>query len=579
MLEKVKRKLNAMSMRWRILLLGTLIVVGMIVSQIFYFFFVTVRYFEREINQENENIAENIQYEIDTYIGQIIEALTNIYDRADLLERIKNNEIDYKDRNAAHEIILDSSISSDNAATYIYNNSNQLVSGYRKNSSYKYPFSTDIYDEPGSEQIKKTIEESPSRVLLLGYEDDRKEKYIRIVLKLYQDGGKEKIGYIVCDMNKSDFAKIAERYEFKDRQNMWLEAADGNTVWLIKSGDDFLAEGEIPENEYYTESSGSAYGYKVVFAYPTFYKENQFQRLLINLILMSIFIILLWGSIIVISSKKMTNQLSGIINALKRIENGDMDVRIERIYDNEIGRIGKHINRMMNQIQKHIYEEYQLKMSLNEAKYYALQAQINPHFLFNTLGTMAGIAQVQDCTLVKNMCEALSDIFRYNIMGNIEKQFVLLEEELQHIENYMYIVNIRRGGDIHLEIHVEEKYRKKQIPKLSLQPLVENSVEHGLKNKRGEKSIFITAWQEENNFCLEIADNGLGFEETAISRQVKEEKHLSIGIKNIEDRIHYLYGQGYGLEIRRDDRTRVILKLPVFDGKRGMTDEDTDCRG
>lgn len=579
MLEKVKRKLNAMSMRWRILLLGTLIVVGMIVSQIFYFFFVTVRYFEREINQENENIAENIQYEIDTYIGQIIEALTNIYDRADLLERIKNNEIDYKDRNAAHEIILNSSISSDNAATYIYNNSNQLVSGYRKNSSYKYPFSTDIYDEPGSEQIKETIEESRSRVLLLGYEDDRKEKYIRIVLKLYQDGGKEKIGYIVCDMNKSDFAKIAERYEFKDRQNMWLEAADGNTVWLIKSGDDFLAEGEIPENEYYTESSGSAYGYKVVFAYPTFYKENQFQRLLINLILMSIFIILLWGSIIVISSKKMTNQLSGIINALKRIENGDMDVRIERIYDNEIGRIGKHINRMMNQIQKHIYEEYQLKMSLNEAKYYALQAQINPHFLFNTLGTMAGIAQVQDCTLVKNMCEALSDIFRYNIMGNIEKQFVLLEEELQHIENYMYIVNIRRGGDIHLEIHVEEKYRKKQIPKLSLQPLVENSVEHGLKNKRGEKSIFITAWQEENNFCLETADNGLGFEETAISRQVKEEKHLSIGIKNIEDRIHYLYGQGYGLEIRRDDRTRVILKLPVFDGKRGMTDEDTDCRG
>lgn len=579
MLEKVKRKLNAMSMRWRILLLGTLIVVGMIVSQIFYFFFVTVRYFEREINQENENIAENIQYEIDTYIGQIIESLTNIYDRADLLERIKNNEIDYKDRNAAHEIILNSSISSDNAATYIYNNSNQLVSGYRKNSSYKYPFSTDIYDEPGSEQIKETIEESRSRVLLLGYEDDRKEKYIRIVLKLYQDGGKEKIGYIVCDMNKSDFAKIAERYEFKDRQNMWLEAANGNTVWLIKSGDDFLAEGEIPENEYYTESSGSAYGYKVVFAYPTFYKENQFQRLLINLILMSIFIILLWGSIIVISSKKMTNQLSGIINALKRIENGDMDVRIERIYDNEIGRIGKHINRMMNQIQKHIYEEYQLKMSLNEAKYYALQAQINPHFLFNTLGTMAGIAQVQDCTLVKNMCEALSDIFRYNIMGNIEKQFVLLEEELQHIENYMYIVNIRRGGDIHLEIHVEEKYRKKQIPKLSLQPLVENSVEHGLKNKRGEKSIFITAWQEENNFCLETADNGLGFEETAISRQVKEEKHLSIGIKNIEDRIHYLYGQGYGLEIRRDDRTRVILKLPVFDGKRGMTDEDTDCRG
>ncbi len=202
-------------------------------------------------------------------------------------------------------------------------------------------------------------------------------------------------------------------------------------------------------------------------------------------------------------------------------------------------------------------------MSLNEAKYYALQAQINPHFLFNTLGTMAGIADVQDCGLVKNMCEALSDIFRYNIMGNIDKQFVRLEEEISHIKNYMYIVNIRRGGDIQLDIHVEEKYLDQQIPKLSLQPLVENSVEHGMKNKRGEKFISISAWQEENCFYLETADNGTGFEEGAVLEYKKEEKHLSIGLKNIEDRIRYLYGQEYGLEISRTDMTRVLLKLPV----------------
>src|SRR5699024_5470956 len=104
---------------------------------------------------------------------------------------------------------------------YIYNNKDQLVSGYRKNSSYKYPFSSDIYDESGSQTTKQIIQESSGSVLLLSYNDDKKENYIRIVLKLYQDGGKERIGYIVCDMNKSDFTKIAERYEFKDQQSMW----------------------------------------------------------------------------------------------------------------------------------------------------------------------------------------------------------------------------------------------------------------------------------------------------------------------------------------------------------------------
>lgn len=552
-----------MSMRWRILLLGTLIVVGMIITQIFYFFFVTVHYFEQEIDQENKSIAENIQYEIDTYISQIIGELTNIYDRADLLERIKNDELDYKDRNAAHEIILSTSLTSENAAAYIYNNKDQLVSGYRKNTSYKYPFSSDIYNEPEGQTTKQIIRESSGRVLLLGYNDDKKENYIRIVLNLYQDGGKEKIGYIVCDMNKSEFTRIAERYEFKDQQSMWLESSDGLSTYLIRDQEDTDQGNTSSGKDYYTESSGSEYGYKVAFVYPAFYMEPQFQTLLTSLIFMNLFIIIVWGSVIIISSKKMTTQLSNMIASLKEIEKGNMDVRIRNLWDNEFGRIGKHINRMMDQIQKHIYEEYQLKMSLNEAKYYALQAQINPHFLFNTLGTMAGIAEVQDCGLVKNMCEALSDIFRYNIMGNIDKQFVLLEEEIHHIKNYMYIVNIRRGGDIRLDIHIREPYLSRQIPKLSLQPLVENSVEHGLKNKRGEKLISISAWMAEDGFYLETADNGTGFEGSSILDYKKEEKHLSIGLKNIEDRIHYLYGQEYGLTISRNGLTKVLLKLPV----------------
>lgn len=173
-----------------------------------------------------------------------------------------------------------------------------------KNSSYKYPFSSDIYDEPGNQATKQIIRKSSGRVLLLGYNDDKKENYIRIVLKLYQDGGKERIGYIVCDMNKSRLTRIAERYEFKDQQSMWLESSDGISTSLIRNDKDPSAEDKAQETDYYTESSGSEYGYKVAFVYPAFYMEPQFQTLLASLIFMSIFIIVLWGSIIIISSKK-----------------------------------------------------------------------------------------------------------------------------------------------------------------------------------------------------------------------------------------------------------------------------------
>src|SRR5699024_7305762 len=108
---------------------------------------------------------------------------------------------------------------------------------------------------------------------------------------------------------------IAERYEFKDQQSMWIESSDGIFTYLIQNGENMSVEKETSGKDYYTESSGSEYGYKIAFVYPAFYMEPQFQTLLVNLIFMSIFIIVLWGSIISSSSKKMNKQVSGMISS------------------------------------------------------------------------------------------------------------------------------------------------------------------------------------------------------------------------------------------------------------------------
>lgn len=229
---------------------------------------------------------------------------------------------------------------------------------------------------------------------------------------------------------------------------------------------------------------------------------------------------------------------------------------------------GQNLNEMLDRIEELGEKERRVTYLLGQAKYNALQAQINPHFLYNTLETMSSIAQIRDCPEVSRLSMSLSNIFRYSL--NMKDHFSTVSKEIMHLKNYCYVMEVRVQDSIRYVYNIEDEILQKEIPRLSLQPLVENALNHGLRNKRGDKEVRITGKRENDRFLLCIADNGVGMDAREFNRKLQEydvqyvEQGNSIGLYNINVRLKMLYGKEYGLRIESvlGEGTKVYMAIP-----------------
>lgn len=578
----MKTVINKIGLRWRILLMTTLILMGFLISQISYFRYFAVSYFNDEMRQSTDRIVVNVREDIDSFSNQIYLMLTSIYQDWEFMDSLRNDSIDYKDKLYAHNFLLESPMFSEIYALYIYNNDHKLISSYTKGSSLKSPFPYNLYGngDEAEKNLKEYMENGTEEMSLIGYGDNGKmDKTVRYVLRLYQDSGSSMVGYMVCDISRKDIDHIIERNLYREGQYFWLETSngypinfgmdtDGETAQIIGAYQSGLEAGS---KGYYDFVAGrSEYGYRVHSLFSVSALEKNAREFLRNVLSMLLVLVLIWGIVLVLTWRKTMHQLTMMMQTIGEIESGNMHVRFTNLYDDELGKLGEQFNHMMDEIERYIYREYQSRIILNDARYYALQAQINPHFLFNTLNTMAGIAQAEHCGNAQRMCLALSDIFRYNIAGNMDRKFVTLSQELAHVKNYLYIVEMRTMDKINFDDRVPEEMRDIRVPKLSIQPLVENSIGHGLKNVRGEKYIGIEVLLEGESVFISVIDNGIGADVKKLEEYLKKEdiqdlqNHTSIGLRNINERIHFLCGEKYGIAFSCTDVMRVSLHLPFI---------------
>lgn len=190
---------------------------------------------------------------------------------------------------------------------------------------------------------------------------------------------------------------------------------------------------------------------------------------------------------------------------------------------------------------------------LRKAEFELLQAQINPHFLYNTLDAIVWSAEAGNQKQVVNMVGSLSDFFRSSL--NKGKEIVSIKEELVHVKSYLEIQQIRYQDILCYEINVPESLNKYQIPKITIQPIAENALYHGIKNRRGGGKITIEGYENEDTVIIEVKDNGIGIDEKRLL-EIKESLESSdnnsntiYGIYNVNERIRLNYGEQYGLKI------------------------------
>jgi len=269
-----------------------------------------------------------------------------------------------------------------------------------------------------------------------------------------------------------------------------------------------------------------------------------------------------------------TRRIARLTGGVREFERGNLAVKLEGEGGDEIGELTGDLNRMASRIAWLLEERYRLGQETKNSEMRALQAQINPHFLYNTLDLVNCLALRQDAAAVGAAVEALSRFYRLSLSGGAE--IVSLAQELEHVEFYVRIQNMRFDDGIALLVDVPEELRGLPILKIVLQPLVENAILHGIREREsGRGKITIRARREPAGegddadvLAIEIADDGVGMEPPRLAelrRGVKPAEGHGYGVRNIDRRLKIRYGLPYGLEYQseRGRGTTVTIRIPA----------------
>lgn len=275
-------------------------------------------------------------------------------------------------------------------------------------------------------------------------------------------------------------------------------------------------------------------------------------------------------------SSTVTRPISKLSHLMEKVEKGDFSLRFEVRHQDEIGILASSFNHMLERIGDLIHELYEEKQISLEAQLKSLQEQIKPHFLYNTLDTISWMARAQNAQDVVRLVDALTHMFRVGLSSG--RSFITLQEEKSHIASYLYIQKVRYRDRLQYSIEIPEAYDHLIVPKLILQPLVENSIYHGIKMKRGGGHIYVTATVEKGVLYLSILDDGAGIPADRLEvirstfRQPKEHELGSFGLSYIARRIELSYGAPYGMEInsREGFCTEVSIRLPVREDRQNV---------
>lgn len=339
-------------------------------------------------------------------------------------------------------------------------------------------------------------------------------------------------------------------------------------VITITDGSFVISDNDI--KKIYTIKSLNDTGWKIVgVTYLNELIENrskiQFYYILLSII--SIFIIII---ISIFISRKISKPIKDLRSSIKEVENGNFDIDINIQSTNEIGELEKDFKIMILKIKdlmKQILKEQDQKRII-ELK--ALQAQINPHFLYNTLDSIIWLAANKKNKAVLEMTSALSKLFRIGISKG--DQIITIQNEIEHISSYLTIQKMRYKDKFDYNININPNILQMKTIKLILQPIVENSIYHGIKNKRGKGHIKIIGEKKRHEIILQVIDDGVGMTKDKVEKLFLPKKSDSnksgIGINNVNDRIKLYFGHRYGISCTSSPNkgTTIKINLPQIKG-------------
>ncbi|WP_462412732.1 sensor histidine kinase [Neobacillus sp. Marseille-QA0830] len=420
---------------------------------------------------------------------------------------------------------------------------------------------------------------------------ENEEHVISIARRLFSPKTLKPIGYIVMDVNFKRFKEIASQVNIGHSGFMYIVDSQGNYVYhpdfsklgkkaelenlteiLGGESGSFVTKGK--EKDLLTYTHSGFLGWTVITSIP--YNELIRSSVYIkNTIMITVVLTLVLAALLGLGlASSIIKPIRSLQKMVKRVEKGDFSGQVEVLSKDEIGMLSNGFNKMLIHLNELVHEVYfskiretEILLQQKETELKALQAQINPHFLFNSLETIRGMALEYGVDDISDISASLAKLLRYNI--NNKSQTVTLAEEIKIMEVYLRIQKFRFGERLEYQFSIPDWAKGQQIAKFSIQPIVENSFKHGIEPTAGISRISVTAEKESDDaYVIQIQDNGMGISQEKLAEilQTLQQKDVmaggpGIGMVNVHRRIIHLFGEEYGISIQSSDGNGAIIRI------------------
>ncbi len=339
---------------------------------------------------------------------------------------------------------------------------------------------------------------------------------------------------------------------------------ENNTFFLEESENQQMILGGV---QYIQELNGTLIYFENLS--PTIATLNRERYLFLVGIILGVLLIIIIIDYVV---RKVLSQFYQVLAAIRQVGKGNLELEIPTDGKGEMGELSLQINDMVTQIQALMQDNFQRELLMKDSEIRALQNQINAHFLYNVLETIKMMAEIEEEYVISDSITSLGNLLRYSMKWSSPK--VTVKEELGYIQDYLALLNLRYDYEIYLSLNIPEKFYSQLVPKMSLQPIIENAICHGIEEIAEDTSIYIKIYEEESQCLIEITDAGKGMSQETLellyqklSGEIEEtgNRGNGIGLRNVQDRIKMEFGDVYGLEIASQEGayTKVKVVLPL----------------
>lgn len=391
-------------------------------------------------------------------------------------------------------------------------------------------------------------------------------------------------GFVMCDFKLEKLNNIFQSLKLENGGNIFLVDNKGTIVFhsensivgkrisendyniAFKNDKGSLIKKEGGSNNLFIYSTIKTSGWKVIASIPMdslYAKTTKIKEVMYRALIVCIILIIIISSFI---STGITRPLNNLVKYMKHAEEGNFNIKISKTGYGEVADLEWKFKEMIRKINILIKDVYQSRLKQKEAEFDALQSQINPHFLYNTLQIIKAEAVLNDDKKVSYLITCLGNLLRYATYD--KKEMVRIKDEIEYIKDFFYIYSNRYEGRIKFNLSIGENVLKYRTPKLILQPIVENALIHGLgdKEENGEVALSINCI-EGNEILFEINDNGCGIQEDKLKKLMyslnDDHDGRSIGLKNVHERIKLKFGSRYGVNISSEYGLYTSVKILI----------------